>query len=110
MIGKIISALIIIPTIAWGAKLEDVKILDITSKQDGIKMKLQVPKGPKDSYFFLEINKADKDSFLKLGQVIKKLMRHDKYKLNLNIPSFSPAPSGSYYRSDDVQFDGMELK
>ena len=89
------------------AKLEDVVVLDITHGKENVELKLQAKNGPKDSYFIVDVVKNDKDSFAKLAIVLKKLKNRDNFKLSLNIPSFSMTPSGSYYRSDSVDFSGI---
>jgi len=41
---------------------------------------------------------------------MQKLEKKNKFKLDLHIESFSPFPSGSYYRSKDVNFIGVNFK
>lgn len=94
---------------ASAATLEDVTVLDIKHGKDNFELKLQVTNGPKDSYFFVDVVKNDKDSFDKLALVLKKLKKRDEFKLSLNIPSFSLSPNGSYYRSDSVTFSGSAV-
>jgi hypothetical protein len=86
------------------AKLEDVKILEANFSQNCVTLRLHSNLGAKDSYFFVDITKSDPSSFEKMGMVIKKLERGEEYKLDLEIISFSVAPSGSYYRSESVKF------
>lgn len=107
-IFKIILLSLIINT-ATAAILDDVVVLDITHGKENVELKLQVKNGPKDSFFIVDVVKNDKDSFAKLALVLKKLKNRDDFKLSLNIPSFSAAPSGSYYRSDSVTFSGNAL-
>jgi hypothetical protein len=90
----------------FAAQVDDVLILDTKSTQDGIELKLREKASPKDSYFYVNIVKEDKESFDKLGLVIKKLQKGRSFKLNLDIPSFSRSPSGSSYRSEYVTFSG----
>lgn len=103
---KYILCLCFFSSFASAAKLEDVKILNIKSGRDNFELKLQMKNGPKDSYFFVDIVKDDKNSFDKLVHVIKKILNKDKYKLDLDIISFSASPSGSYYRSEGINFYG----
>jgi len=105
-VKKLIVGLYLISSIASAARLEDVKILNVMPGRDNFELKLQTKDGPKDSYFYVDITKSDPDSFEKLVYVIKKLMRRDKYKLDLDIPSFSASPSGSYYKSEGLTFYG----
>ncbi|OGQ16848.1 MAG: hypothetical protein A3B70_07370 [Deltaproteobacteria bacterium RIFCSPHIGHO2_02_FULL_40_11] len=94
---------------AFGARLDDVSILDVVATKDGLELKLQVKDGPKDSYFFVNVVKSDRNAFDKLTEVIKKLKKGDNYKLTLDIPSFSAFPPGSYYRREDIKFLGSDL-
>lgn len=94
---------------ASAARVVDVSIISITPAKDTFELKLHASQGPKDSYFIVDIVKSDPASFDKLGIVIKKLEQGDDYKLDLDIPSFSMQPSGSFYRSEYVRFFGTEL-
>jgi hypothetical protein len=94
---------------AYAAKLEDVVILDVKQSKDSVELKLHVTKGPKDSYFLVDLVKSDKNSFDKMALVLRKLKDKDDFKLGLDIQSFSMSPSGSYYRSDSVTFLGNIL-
>lgn len=91
---------------AHAAKLEDVTILYLKAGKGSFELKLQVKDAKKNSYFLVEIVKEDEQAFEKLALVMKKLKRKDAFKLNLDIPSFSVSPPGSYYRSDSVKFTG----
>lgn len=95
---------------ANAAKLDDVKILEVAPGTENVKLKLHSDLGKKGSYFFVDVVKTDPESFGKLALVLKKLKGKSHFRLDLNIPNFSPAPSGSYYRSNDVTFSGDELK
>lgn len=105
---KILTAFIIISfsVLSNAAKLEDVKILSIKPGRDNFELKLQAKEGPASNYFYLDIVKNDPDSFEKMVHVVKKLMNRDKYKLDIDIPSFSISPSGSYYKSEGIVFYG----
>jgi len=100
----LILGLFLISSVASAARLEDVNILSVTPGRDNFELKLQVKDGPKDSFFYVDITKSDPDSFDKLGHIIKKMMKRSKHQLNLDIPSFSVSPSGSYYKSDGITF------
>lgn len=100
--------LLLVSNSALAAKLEDVKVLEASSTKDGVELKLQSKGGAKDSYFVLNVTKSDRDAFDKLALVIKKLKKGNDFRLGLDIPSFSAFPSGSYYRSEDVVFSGIE--
>lgn len=102
---KIILVLLTINSVS-AAKLDDVTILDIKQVSDNFELKLQIKNGPKDSHFFVDIVKKDENAFSKLAIVLKKLKMKNDFKLNLEIPSFSASPSGSYYRSNDIKFLG----
>lgn len=95
---------------AAAAKLKDVKILGTTVEKDGVELKLHTDLGAKDSYFLVKITKLDKQAFDKLLLVMRKQEGKDQFQLNLDIPSFSPAPSGSFYRSERVKFSGVKAK
>ncbi len=103
---KAILVLFFISSISSAARLEDVKILEFASGQDSFELKLKTKDGAANSYFFVDIVKTDPNSFEKLVHVINKLSQRDSYKLDLNIISFSPSPSGSYYSSESVIFSG----
>ncbi len=93
---------------ALAANLENVDLLSVEHRKNSIELKLHAKSGPKDSYFFVNIANSDSNSFEKLAFVIKKLEKGDKFKLDLEIPSFSISPSGSYYRSESVKFSGND--
>lgn len=89
---------------AFSAELKDVKILNTSLSKSGIELKLQINDAPRDSFFYVDIVKTDKDAFKKIAHVMQKLEKRSAYKLNLKIVSFSASPSGSFYRSNDVVF------
>lgn len=101
-------AILLFPTLAFGAKLEDVRILNVQPDPEAFKLKLQLKNGSADSYFFVDIVKSDPESFQKSMTVIKKLLQKERFQLDLEIPSFSASPSGSSYRSESVIFRGTE--
>ena len=91
---------------AIASKLEDVTILEIKQADDKFELKLHSKNGPKDSFFFVAIDKKDEKAFEKMALTLKKLKMKDNFKLGLDIPSFSMVPSGSFYRSNDITFLG----
>lgn len=91
---------------AQAAKLDDVTILHLKSGKDSFELKLQVKDAKPGSYFKVEIVKEDPKAFEKIALVMKKLKLKEAFQLNLEIPSFSVNPPGSYYRSDSVKFSG----
>lgn len=95
---------------AQAAQLDDVRILQVTSGKDSVELRLRYKGAPRDSYFLVEIPKSDPESFAKMVLVARKLADGDGFKLSLDIPSFSPSPSGSSYRSLDVRFSGSPAK
>lgn len=103
---KLILAICLFSSVSSAARLEDVKILSIVPGHDNFELKLQSKEGPKGSYFYVDITKRDTNSFEKLVHVINKLMRRQKYKLDMDIQSFSSSPSGSYYKSEGITFYG----
>jgi len=86
--------------------LEDVAIMDVTTNNQNILLKLKTHKAPNNSYFFVDITQSDKDLFNKFVHIINKQKYGSRYQFNLNIPSFSTNPSGAYFRSDDIIFSG----
>ncbi|MBT7409891.1 MAG: hypothetical protein HN826_09340 [Methylococcales bacterium] len=98
--------LLLIATASFAEKLEDVEVLNSKQSKNGITLKLQAIKEGKESFFYVDVTKDDRNSFEKLHFVIQKLKNGAKFKLNLNIKSFSFFPSGSYYRSQSVGFSG----
>lgn len=93
---------------AYAARLENVKILNIISEEDGIELKLHTPSGEDNSYFFVRIEKDDVETFDKLICILQKQNRPNKIKLNLEIPSFSHSPNGSSYPGHSVRFSLKE--
>jgi hypothetical protein len=93
---------------AFAARVEDVTVLDLNLKKgkDSFEVKLQIKNGEKDSYFTVDITRDDEKAFDKLDMVLKKMKKANAFKLNLNIPSFSASPSGSYYKSEGISFSG----
>lgn len=91
---------------ASAAQLQDVTILEVTSRKDLIELKLHAKNGPEGSYFFVEVAKSDAEAFDKLGLVAQKLQKGDSFRLSLKIKSFSMSPSGSNYPSSRVKFSG----
>lgn len=100
----LIFSFLLASSVASAARLEDVKILNVITGKDNFQLKLQAKEAPFDSYFFLDITKSDPESFDKLMHVIKKMMHKNKYRLDLDIPSFSASPSGSFYKSEGITF------
>jgi hypothetical protein len=100
----LISFFTLVSSLASAAKLEDVKILSVKSGIDALVLKLHANEAPKDSYFYVSLGKTDPGSFQKMLAVVNKVTQKKNYKLNLDIQSFSPYPSGSFYRSDDITF------
>lgn len=105
---KLFLLFLFIANVASAAKLDDVEVLSVTTGKDSHEIKLHTKQGPPGSYFFVKIAKSDAELFSKLGHVIKKLEKGKKYKLSLNIVSFSMSPSGSSYPSEDVEFSGSQ--
>lgn len=105
---KIFMAVILFLSVnsVHAARLEDVSVLDIYYHKDSFQVKIQENKSLKDSFFYVDIIKDDKDSFRKIALILKKFKERDKFKLTLDIRSFSSSPSGSNYKSDNVSFTG----
>lgn len=103
-----LAAIFLISSMAHAARLENVKVLNVEYGRDSVEVKMQLAGAAANSYFLISIMKTDPDSFEKLGHVQKKVGLKDKYRLDLNIPSFSPDPPGSHYRSPDITFFGGE--
>ncbi len=108
---KALTIIIFLLTISasHAAKLDDVTILDLKHEKDSFELKLQIKNAPKDSYFMVRISPKDERAFDKIALVLMKLNKKDSFKLNLDIKSFSPHPSGSFYRSERVTFFGNAL-
>lgn len=102
---KIFFLFSLVSNISFGADLKDVKILKLqTNKQDGLKLTLQEKEAAKESFFYVELSNDGSQSYKKLSEVAKKNAELDKYRLNLEIISFSSSPSGSSYRSNRIVF------
>lgn len=101
---KIILCLLFLSSFASAERLENVKILDVKPGDSNVKLKMQMGNGAPESYFFIDITKNDPESFEKMILVFKKMLKKDQLRLDLNIPSFSASPSGSYYKSNDITF------
>ena len=91
---------------AHADKVEDVSVQDLKYGKNSFEVKLQIKGAKKDQYFLVDIVKEDEKALEKVALVLKKMKLKNSFKLNLNIPSFSPSPSGSYYRSNDVTIEG----
>lgn len=102
---SLILGLFLISSAASAARLEDVSVLEVKPGQENIELRLHAKEGPQDSYFIVDITKSDPEAFDKLVKAIKKVKQKNHCQLDLNIPSFSVAPSGSYYRSEGITFD-----
>lgn len=89
---------------AFAATLENVSILNVKLEKDHVVLKVHVSNGAERNFFYVDVLKSDPDSFEKLSLVIKKQLADDSFKLDLDIPNFSPSPNGSYYRSESVTF------
>lgn len=101
-----LGILLLVSSVSSAATLEDVNILDIKQGPQNVELKLQSKVGASDSYFYVDIVKEDSESFEKMAQVLNKLTHKGRYRLDLEIPSFSASPNGSYYRSERVRFVG----
>jgi hypothetical protein len=104
VVKTLILGFLLASSVASAARLEDVRILTVIPGKDNFQLKLQAKEAPTGSYFFLDITKSDPESFEKIMYIIKKMMHKNKYRLDLDIPSFSASPSGSYYKSDGIMF------
>jgi hypothetical protein len=102
----LISLLFVACSVASAAKLEDVKLLGAKAGADNFELKLQLKDGPPNSFFYIDIVKTDPDAFAKMIHVANKLMQKERYRLDMDIISFSASPSGSYYKSKDIIFRG----
>ncbi|MES3038628.1 MAG: hypothetical protein V4736_12045 [Bdellovibrionota bacterium] len=105
---KLLILLSLFSSVGFAARLEDVKILSAVPGQDSFELKLHANEGASDSFFFIEIVKSDPDSLEKMNHVFKKLMKKEKYRLDLDIMSFSVSPNGSVYRSEGIGFYGSD--
>jgi hypothetical protein len=92
------------PLVASAARLEDVQILSVKPGSDKFEMRVHAKEGEPDSYFFVDIIKSDPEAFEKINLALKKMMQKEKFRLDLDIVSFSMSPSGSSYNSDSVKF------
>ncbi len=89
------------------AKIEDVVLIESVEKKDETVLKLRIRSAP-DSYFYVKIVADDPQAAEKLALVNKKIDQDESFKLDLEIPSFSPSPNGSKYRSSYVKFSGKD--
>jgi len=107
----IICALLIFGTLRiWAADLQDVELLSVNARAESLQLKLRAKEAPAGSYFFLEITQSDPEAFAKMLTIIKKMHLKGGFRLDLSLPSFSPSPSGSYYRSEGVLMSGDETR
>jgi hypothetical protein len=108
--AKIFSLFLIMTSTASAANLTNVNVLGVNLGRESVAVKLHAPQGPEGSFFFVNIEKSDADSFVKLALLAKKLEQGESFVLNLDIRSFSMAPSGSTYRSESVTFSGTRVR
>ncbi len=105
---KIITLVVyLFSSISLAARLENVVILGGKQGTRNFELKIHAREGAPDSFFYLDISKSDPEAFDKLIHVIRKLTDPEGYRLDLDIPSFSVHPSGSYYRSEDINIFGV---
>jgi len=102
-------ALLLMAQTALAAKLEDVAVLDVKLAKEGFELKLRDLKRAPEGHFMVKLSRDDKEAFEKLALVMKKVHQGEKFKLMLNIASFSAKPAGSEYRSNYVKFEGTAL-
>ena len=94
---------------ASAAKINDISILEVGNPSaDTVELKLRSKEGQQDSFFFVGMSKSDPKLFSKLAMLLRKLDSSRPYVLNLDIKNFSRSPSGSFYRSESVDFMGTE--
>lgn len=91
---------------AFADEIKGVSVLDLKYIKGSFEVKLQIKDAKKDAFFLVDIVKEDEKAFDKLALVLKKMNKKESFQLNLDIKSFSPYPSGSYYRSTSVKFIG----
>ncbi|WP_413578702.1 hypothetical protein ACLVWU_09255 [Bdellovibrio sp. HCB290] len=105
-----IFALSLITTPAIAAQVNDIKVLEVKHHPESLELKLGTKHNGKSTHFTVDIPKTDPENFEKMSAVIQKLSQGDAYTLNLDIPSFSAFPSGSYYKSPGIKFLGSDGK
>ena len=86
------------------ATIKDVVLITTLEANNEVVLKLRDPSLPKDSFFFVVIDKSDPQAMEKTQLIARKNKEKDSFQLDLEIPSFSPRPSGSKYRSKSVRF------
>ena len=86
--------------------LTDVEVLEIKSTEAGEEVKLTDHKETPGGYFFVLLDKKDSALLAKSALIKKKQLLKNKFKLTLEIDSFSATPSGSSYKSSYVEFKG----
>lgn len=102
---KILFFLLFALSTAHAAKIEDVRVLSMKYEKSAIVVKLQLKNVKDHSFFTVQIDREDEKALEKVALVLKKVKEKDKFRLSLDIVSFSPQ-SGSFYRSQYVTFHG----
>lgn len=100
----LLNFLLLLPFLASAELLKDVAVLELIPKQRILEVKLQIKGGGTKSYFTIGLEDSDPKAFEKSLLILEKMKLKDKFTLNLDIPSFSASPSGSYYKSIGIQF------
>jgi hypothetical protein len=90
------------------AELKDVRVLEVRYKSEKVILKLQDPSVGKESFFYVHLVPEDRLALQKMSLAIKKF-KDKKNKLDLEIVSFSPKPSGGTYMSLRVNFKMQEI-
>ena len=80
--------LLLIATASFAEKLEDVEVLNSKQSKNGITLKLQAIKEGKESFFYVDVTKDDRNSFEKLHFVIQKL-KNESFPIIIIVLRFS---------------------
>ncbi len=96
---------------AQAARIEDIEVLEVVNEDPAeFQFKVRSKQGDAGLFFYIGFDKSKKDCLDKMTVVLMKMAKHQEFKIDVDIPSFSPYPAGSYYSCADIQFSQRNLR
>ena len=96
---------------AHAARIQDIEVLEVVSEDPAeFQFKVRSKRAHADLFFFLGFDKSNRACLDKMTVLLLKMAKPKDHKIDLEIPSFSPYPAGSYYSCTDVQFSQRSLR
>lgn len=101
----ILGLVLLFPLSLSAANLDQVEVLEMKYSTEGLEVKLKDQKITPNGYFYLILDREDEHSLRNIALILSKA-RNPKQDIKLIIKSFSPKPSGSRYRSSQIEIQG----